>query len=213
MSADADLRGQAEHVFAESHERHLQRSDVHGQRQLRYLQRAGLGRRHPLFRHRTAHDVDPVGGQRSDVETTDKQCRARPHDTGVGYAQPDPFPVGDRDLADGGVGGQNALDAVDPYLTVLASTADLRRRKRNTTSRPRPRRRPAPRQAGRRRAALWPRQIGSKRLSYSNVKTDRRVVRRGVQRKRRVEPDRTEPCEIAQACADAHLEFLRKIRE
>ena len=72
MSADADLRRQAEHAFAESHERHFQRSDVHGQRQLRYLQRAGLGRRHPLFRHRTAHDVDPVGGQRSDVEATDE---------------------------------------------------------------------------------------------------------------------------------------------
>ena len=53
MSADADLRRQAEHALAEGHERHVQRSDVHGQRKLRYLQRAGLGRRHPLFRHRT----------------------------------------------------------------------------------------------------------------------------------------------------------------
>ena len=51
MPANADLRRQAEHALPERHQRHLQRPDVHGQRQLRYLQRARFGRRHPLVRH------------------------------------------------------------------------------------------------------------------------------------------------------------------
>ena len=118
MSADADLRGKAEHAVPERHQRHVKRSDVHGQRQLGNLQRAGLGRRQPLFRHRLAQDVDAVGGQRLDVEPAEEQRPPRPHDAGVGYAQPDPLPVGNRDLGDGGIGRQHALYAVDPDLTV-----------------------------------------------------------------------------------------------
>ena len=123
-----------------------------------------------------------------------------------------PSPVGDRDLADGGVRGQNALDAVDPDLPVRRRqlTFDEAHEIGLSAS----------------ASAASCAKAGRARKSSAMAKTNRVKTPVLFQRKkrpsgssgagraeRRVEPDRTEPGKIAQACADAHLEFLREIRE